>query len=128
MRLHTGDSSIYGAVREQFDELEKRDIVYDVCPGVSAFCGAAAALRVAHFIDLPPEAVAGSVGVHIVQDCYCTVENFCSIPVLTSDTIRLVCRGFEVTVEGKGLMAQELSNGIVVLRGRINSVSYKRGV
>ena len=46
VRLHTGDSSIYGAVREQFDELEKRDIVYDVCPGVSSFCGAAAALRV----------------------------------------------------------------------------------
>lgn len=45
VRLHTGDSSIYGAVREQFDELEKRNIAYDVCPGVSAFCGAAAALR-----------------------------------------------------------------------------------
>ena len=45
VRLHTGDSSIYGAVREQFDELEKRSIAYDVCPGVSAFCGAAAALR-----------------------------------------------------------------------------------
>jgi precorrin-4/cobalt-precorrin-4 C11-methyltransferase len=45
VRLHTGDSSIYGAVREQFDELEKRGIAYDVCPGVSAFCGAAAALR-----------------------------------------------------------------------------------
>lgn len=45
VRLHTGDSSIYGAVREQFDELEKRGIAYDVCPGVSAFCGAAAALK-----------------------------------------------------------------------------------
>ena len=45
VRLHTGDSSIYGAVREQFDELEKREIAYDVCPGVSAFCGAAAALK-----------------------------------------------------------------------------------
>ena len=45
VRLHTGDSSIYGAVREQFDELEKLGIDYDVCPGVSAFCGAAAALR-----------------------------------------------------------------------------------
>ena len=45
VRLHTGDSSIYGAVREQFDELDKRSISYDVCPGVSAFCGAAAALR-----------------------------------------------------------------------------------
>lgn len=45
VRLHTGDSSIYGAVREQFDRLEELGISYDVCPGVSAFCGAAAALR-----------------------------------------------------------------------------------
>lgn len=45
VRLHTGDSSIYGAVREQFDELDKLDVEYDVCPGVSAFCGAAAALK-----------------------------------------------------------------------------------
>ena len=39
VRLHTGDSSIYGAVREQFDELEALGIAHDVCPGVSAFCG-----------------------------------------------------------------------------------------
>ena len=45
VRLHTGDSSIYGAVREQFDELDKLGIEYDVCPGVSSFCGAAAALK-----------------------------------------------------------------------------------
>ena len=45
VRLHTGDSSIYGAVREQFDELYKRGIEFDVCPGVSSFCGAAASLR-----------------------------------------------------------------------------------
>ena len=45
VRLHTGDSSIYGAVREQFDELDALGIDYDVCPGVSAFCGAAAALK-----------------------------------------------------------------------------------
>lgn len=45
VRLHTGDSSIYGAVREQFDELLKRGIEFDVCPGVSSFCGAAASLK-----------------------------------------------------------------------------------
>ena len=45
VRLHTGDPSIYGAVREQFDELAKRGIAFGVCPGVSSFCGAAAALR-----------------------------------------------------------------------------------
>ena len=45
VRLHTGDSSIYGAVKEQFAELDKLSIAYDVCPGVSSFCGAAAALK-----------------------------------------------------------------------------------
>ena len=44
VRLHTGDPSIYGAIREQMDLLEERGIPYDVTPGVSSFCGAAAAL------------------------------------------------------------------------------------
>jgi len=46
VRLHTGDSSIYGAVREQFEVLKARGIPYDVTPGVSAFCGAASSLGV----------------------------------------------------------------------------------
>ena len=45
VRLHTGDPSIYGAIREQMDALEARGYAYDVTPGVSSFCGAAAALR-----------------------------------------------------------------------------------
>ena len=45
VRLHTGDPCVYGAVREQFDALDALGIEYDVCPGVSAFCGAAASLR-----------------------------------------------------------------------------------
>ena len=44
VRLHTGDPCLYGAIREQMDALEKADISYEVCPGVSSFCGAAAAL------------------------------------------------------------------------------------
>ena len=44
VRLHTGDASIYGAIREQMDELDARGIAYDVTPGVSSFCGAAASL------------------------------------------------------------------------------------
>ena len=45
VRLHTGDPCLFGAVREQYDALDALDIEYDVCPGVSAFCGAAAALK-----------------------------------------------------------------------------------
>ena len=44
VRLHTGDPSLYGAIREQMDELDARGIPYEVVPGVSAFSGAAAAL------------------------------------------------------------------------------------
>ena len=45
VRLHTGDPCIYGAIREQMDILDEKGIAYDTCPGVSAFCGAAAALN-----------------------------------------------------------------------------------
>ncbi len=45
VRLHTGDPSLYGAIREQMDELDKLSIPYEVVPGVSAFSAAAAALQ-----------------------------------------------------------------------------------
>ena len=45
VRLHTGDPCVYGAHREQMDELDRLGLAYEVCPGVSSFCGAAAALK-----------------------------------------------------------------------------------
>ncbi|MBQ2801357.1 MAG: precorrin-4 C(11)-methyltransferase [Lachnospiraceae bacterium] len=45
VRLHTGEPSIYGAVREQMDALDKLGISYESCPGVSACFGAAASLN-----------------------------------------------------------------------------------
>ena len=45
VRLHTGDPCLYGAIREQMDVLDEKGIAYDYCPGVSSFCGAAAALN-----------------------------------------------------------------------------------
>lgn len=45
VRLHTGDPCVYGAHREQMDWLDKEGISYEICPGVSSFCGAAAALK-----------------------------------------------------------------------------------
>jgi precorrin-4/cobalt-precorrin-4 C11-methyltransferase len=44
VRLHTGDPSVFGAIREQMDLLERAGVEYDVCPGVSSFFGAAASL------------------------------------------------------------------------------------
>lgn len=45
VRLHTGEPSIYGAVREQMDELDKAGISYASIPGVSACFGAASTLN-----------------------------------------------------------------------------------
>ena len=45
VRLHTGDASLFGAIREQMDALDRMRIAYDDTPGVSSFCGAAAALN-----------------------------------------------------------------------------------
>jgi precorrin-4/cobalt-precorrin-4 C11-methyltransferase len=45
-RLHTGDPSIYGAIKEQIDLLVSNGIQFQVIPGVSSFSGAAAAMGV----------------------------------------------------------------------------------
>ena len=45
VRLHTGDPSLYGAIAEQMQELDRLGFKYDITPGVSAFSGAAAALK-----------------------------------------------------------------------------------
>lgn len=45
VRLHTGDPSLYGAIKEQMESLDKLEITYQVIPGVSSFSAAAAALN-----------------------------------------------------------------------------------
>lgn len=44
-RVHTGDPSIYGAIREQMDRLDELEIEYEVIPGVSSFVAAASAIK-----------------------------------------------------------------------------------
>jgi precorrin-4/cobalt-precorrin-4 C11-methyltransferase len=45
VRLHTGDFSLFGSLREQAEELDKFNIGYDLIPGVSSFLGAASAVK-----------------------------------------------------------------------------------
>jgi precorrin-4/cobalt-precorrin-4 C11-methyltransferase len=45
VRLHTGDPSIYGAIKEQMDELDNLNIEYEVIPGVSSFVAAASSIK-----------------------------------------------------------------------------------
>jgi precorrin-4/cobalt-precorrin-4 C11-methyltransferase len=45
VRLHTGDPSIYGAIKEQMDLLEQKGLEYEVVPGVSSFTASCAAIK-----------------------------------------------------------------------------------
>ncbi|MCR5099701.1 MAG: precorrin-4 C(11)-methyltransferase [Lachnospiraceae bacterium] len=45
VRLHTGDPGLYGAIREQIDELRRHGIGFEVVPGVSSMGAAAAVLE-----------------------------------------------------------------------------------
>ena len=45
IRLHTGDPTIYGAIREQMDYLNDYDIEYKVIPGVSSFTAACSSIK-----------------------------------------------------------------------------------
>lgn len=45
VRLHTGDPTIYGAIREQMDILDEKKISYEVIPGVSSFTAACSAIK-----------------------------------------------------------------------------------
>ena len=57
VRLHTGDPCLYGAIREQMDALDEAGISYDDTPGVSSFCGAAAALNAEYTLPMVSQTV-----------------------------------------------------------------------
>ena len=60
VRLHTGDPCLYGAIREQMDRLDAESILYDDTPGVSSFCGAAAALNAEYTLRFGQSGAAGT--------------------------------------------------------------------
>lgn len=57
VRLHTGDPCLYGAIREQMDVLDNLGIAYESVPGVSSFCGAAAALNAEYTLPTVSQSV-----------------------------------------------------------------------
>ena len=105
VRLHTGDSSIYGAVREQMDELDRLGIPYDSTPGVSSFLAAASSMnleytlpgvsqsliitRMAGRTPVPPKESIESFAAH-----QATMAIFLSTGLLTELQQRLVAGGY----------------------------------
>ena len=62
VRLHTGDPSLYGAIREQIEELAKHGITCEICPGVSSFLAAAAAMNCEYTVPEVAQSVIIKIG------------------------------------------------------------------
>ncbi|NCC43658.1 MAG: cobalt-precorrin-4 C(11)-methyltransferase, partial [Clostridia bacterium] len=104
-RLHTGDPSLYGAIREQMDVLEEKGILFDYCPGVSSFCGAAAALNLEYTLPDVSQSViitrmAGRTGVPEKESIesfakhQATMVIFLSTGMLEELSLRLIAGGY----------------------------------
>ena len=106
VRLHTGDQSIYGAVREQMDALDEKGIAYESCPGVSACFGAAASLNLEYTLpdvsqSLIITRMAGRTGVPEGENIESFAAHHASMAVylcagmMTELAERLMAGGFE---------------------------------
>ncbi len=88
-RVHTGDPSLYGAVREQMYLLDKEGIAYEVIPGVTAAFAAAAAARVSFTIPEVTQSViftrvAGRTPVPEREDLKALAVHGCSMAIYLS--------------------------------------------
>lgn len=106
VRLHTGDQSIYGAVREQMDALDEKGIAYESCPGVSACFGAAASLNLEYTLpdvsqSLIITRMAGRTGVPEGESIesfaahHASMAVYLSTGMMTELAERLMAGGFE---------------------------------
>ncbi|MDR2630480.1 MAG: precorrin-4 C(11)-methyltransferase [Spirochaetaceae bacterium] len=89
VRLHTGDPSLYGAIREQMDRLDALGFAYEVVPGVSSFCAAAAALKAEYTLPglsqtLIITRVAGRTGMPAHEDLRLLASHQASMAIFLS--------------------------------------------
>lgn len=92
VRLHTGDMSIFGAVREQSDILKSKNIPFESVPGVSSFLGAAAALNAEYTLPAVSQTViltrmAGRTGVPEKEDIKLLASHKASMVIFLSSSM-----------------------------------------
>ena len=106
VRLHTGDASLYGAIREQMDDLDKNGIQYATTPGVSACFGAAASLNLEYTLpgisqSLIITRMAGKTDVPEKESIESFSKHKCSMAIYLSTGMleelckRLIAGGYE---------------------------------
>ena len=89
VRLHTGDPCLYGAIREQMDALDRLGLPYAYTPGVSSFCGAAAALNAEYTLPEVSQSViitrmAGRTGVPQGEELRRMASHGCTLVLFLS--------------------------------------------
>ena len=114
VRLHTGDPSVYGAVREQMDELDSLGISYESCPGVSACFGAAASLNLEYTLpgisqSLIITRMEGRTGVPEKESIESMAAHQASMAIyLSAGMIQELCRGTYKTIQVNALQKQHI--------------------
>ena len=107
-RVHTGDPAVFGAHREQMDELSRLGIDYDVIPGVSSFLATAAALKKEYTLPgvsqtviltrmegrtpMPPKEILRMLAAHDATMCF-----FLSVQMLDKVVAELIEGGYDKT-------------------------------
>lgn len=118
VRLHTGDPSIYGAIREQIDKLKALNIPYDITPGVSSFCAAAAAAEVEYTLPSVSQTVIitrmegrtpvpEKEKIHLLAEHHASMVLFLSTGLLDGLCKELIAGGY--TPETKAVMVYKAS-------------------
>ena len=135
VRLHTGDPSIYGAIQEQMDALDRVGISYEVVPGVSSFLATAAALKQEYTLPdvsqtvivtrmegrtpVPPKEKLASLASHQATMCI-----FLSVHMIQDVVDELLAGGY--APETPIAVVQRASwPDQRILRGRLNDIAAK---
>lgn len=135
VRLHTGDPSIYGAIKEQMDLLDRYGIQYEVIPGVSSFTASCAALKSEFTLPKISQTVIvtrleGRTPVPADEDLEKLATHKCSMAIFLS--VQDIDRVVEKLVRGYG--SDEVPVAVVykatwpeqkIIRGTLKDISCK---
>ena len=88
VRLHSGDPSLYGAIREQIEILDKNQIPFEIVPGVSSLFAASAALKTEFMI---PEITQSLLISRVEGRTAAPDDNFSTVLFLSSGMIERAC-------------------------------------
>jgi len=80
--------------------------------------------RAFYVLDLPPEAVLGTLSVKITSQSYIRIENHQGILQLTTEVMRFRLDKGELKLSGEKLMAEVMDGYSISVRGKIKTLEF----